>query len=228
MMAMLVTLLGVTLSQDAQAFYNSSTGRWLNRDPNGERGGKNLYSYALNRPTAKFDLDGRMTMREIVTQLLVPPTSGDYAGEIGLTWFESFNPKATIYKSLDTPCCWKILLPGYADLYMWWVKGTPGPFGTGSVTDHEIQHVRAHRDTFRLFNYEASGYTGTCYSKPKAICFAGVINDQMVTAWLAHNRTENYWIDWYYRYAEIPQAKQRETEAFQKLTSSLEVCARLE
>ena len=35
--------------------YNPVLGRWINRDPIQENGGKNLYGYCLNNPVAKFD-----------------------------------------------------------------------------------------------------------------------------------------------------------------------------
>jgi hypothetical protein len=38
-----------------QIFYNTSTGRWLSRDPLGERGGKNLYGFAWNDPLSYLD-----------------------------------------------------------------------------------------------------------------------------------------------------------------------------
>lgn len=43
----------------AQAFYNPSTGRWLSRDPIGEKGGVNLYGFVGNRPSTRVDPDGR-------------------------------------------------------------------------------------------------------------------------------------------------------------------------
>ncbi len=46
-------------SQEAQAFYNPSTGRWLSRDPIEERGGLNLHGFVGNDPIARFDQDGR-------------------------------------------------------------------------------------------------------------------------------------------------------------------------
>ena len=36
-------------------YYKPSTGRWLSRDPQGERGGKNLYAFAKNSPIARVD-----------------------------------------------------------------------------------------------------------------------------------------------------------------------------
>ena len=48
LMFVLVAALTVLLSHDAQAFYNTSTGRWLSRDPIEEQGGANVYRFASN------------------------------------------------------------------------------------------------------------------------------------------------------------------------------------
>jgi uncharacterized protein RhaS with RHS repeats len=39
-------------------YYDPQTGRWSSRDPIGERGGLNLYTFALNDPYNRFDLLG--------------------------------------------------------------------------------------------------------------------------------------------------------------------------
>jgi RHS repeat-associated protein len=39
-------------------YYNASTGRWLNRDPKTETGGKNLHCFVGNSPTVKVDALG--------------------------------------------------------------------------------------------------------------------------------------------------------------------------
>jgi uncharacterized protein RhaS with RHS repeats len=36
-------------------YYNPSTGRWLSRDPIGEKGGLNLYAFVANQPTISVD-----------------------------------------------------------------------------------------------------------------------------------------------------------------------------
>ena len=43
----------------AKAFYDPNVGRWINRDPIGERGGINLYGFVRNNPLRFVDTDGR-------------------------------------------------------------------------------------------------------------------------------------------------------------------------
>jgi RHS repeat-associated protein len=50
--------------------YNPSLGRWINRDPIGQRGGINLYGYGANRPTSLRDLSG-------LVAILSNPISGE-------------------------------------------------------------------------------------------------------------------------------------------------------
>ena len=71
---MLLTILGLLIGLDAQAFYNPSSGRWLSRDPIDERGhltsvgekknkivvnNHNPYWFVKNNPVTLFDGDGR-------------------------------------------------------------------------------------------------------------------------------------------------------------------------
>src|SRR6266536_2339714 len=46
------------LPQAGQCFYNTSTGKWLSRDPIEEKGGKNLYAFVDNNPADKIDAFG--------------------------------------------------------------------------------------------------------------------------------------------------------------------------
>ena len=60
-------------------YSNPSTGRWLSRDPIGEKVGLNLYCFVNNSPATRFDPDGRITFsdsclpraREIVLQAVM-------------------------------------------------------------------------------------------------------------------------------------------------------------
>jgi hypothetical protein len=52
---LLLLLLLMVGSPSAHAYYNPTAGKWLSRDPIGERGGKNLYGFVRNRPIYRFD-----------------------------------------------------------------------------------------------------------------------------------------------------------------------------
>ena len=57
--------------------YNPSTGRWLSRDPIGERGGVNLYGFVGNAPLDNQDALGLITRDEV--RLLSRVYDGVYA-----------------------------------------------------------------------------------------------------------------------------------------------------
>ena len=56
--SMLIALLSIVMTHSAHAFYNPETGRWMNRDPIGERGGLNLYGMVGNDIVNKVDASG--------------------------------------------------------------------------------------------------------------------------------------------------------------------------
>ncbi len=56
-------------------YYNPGTGRWPNRDPIGELGGKNLYGFAFNDPLSKADPDGRLVLVDDATLLAIAATA---------------------------------------------------------------------------------------------------------------------------------------------------------
>jgi hypothetical protein len=51
--------------QTAHCFYNSSTGRWINRDPLQERGGANIYSFIGNSPMNAVDYNGWLRIKRL-------------------------------------------------------------------------------------------------------------------------------------------------------------------
>ena len=50
----------LTTAHLASAFYDPSLGRWINRDPIGEKGGKNLHVFVGNAPVNNVDALGRI------------------------------------------------------------------------------------------------------------------------------------------------------------------------
>lgn len=57
-LGLLILLIALFAMQPVSAFYNSDIGRWANRDPIGERGGLNLFTFAINNPLSGIDLFG--------------------------------------------------------------------------------------------------------------------------------------------------------------------------
>jgi hypothetical protein len=49
----------LTATYTASAFYDPTIGRWINRDPIGERGGSALYGFVHNHPTIAYDALGK-------------------------------------------------------------------------------------------------------------------------------------------------------------------------
>ena len=64
---LMVALAWLALPASVSAFYNPSTGRWLNRDPIGTRGGPNEFAFTKNCPVCNVDRLG---------QQIVPPLFG--------------------------------------------------------------------------------------------------------------------------------------------------------
>lgn len=58
--AILIWIAGTTF---AQAFYNSTSGRWLNRDPIEEKGGTAIVSFLSNDAISHIDKDGRISVQ---------------------------------------------------------------------------------------------------------------------------------------------------------------------
>jgi RHS repeat-associated protein len=68
-------------------YYEPNLHRWLNRDPAGERGGWNLYTYAANSPFGYYDSWGLSEQRNLLSGPTA--TQGGYTDPFG-NWHESF------------------------------------------------------------------------------------------------------------------------------------------
>lgn len=58
LLCLLVGLCLVLVPSTGQCFYNPNSGKWLSRDPIGEKGGKNLFVFVSNRPQGTTDALG--------------------------------------------------------------------------------------------------------------------------------------------------------------------------
>jgi RHS repeat-associated protein len=216
----------------ALRYLNTPTGGWLSRDPVGEGGGRNLYCFVGNCPVVLFDPDGRMSLRIFEWQLPRIPTNGPYTNADGLTWFNIFDPRATVYSSTEAPCCSKIFLPGHADIYSWWVVNSPVDQQGLTAQGHELVHVALHKQTYDDFNADAADYVGPCFSKCKANCYKDVINGPMKAAWLAFNNVINLQFDCSAgqqdRCDQLSGAQQQESAAWQALEQAEAGCGTLQ
>jgi hypothetical protein len=113
---LLVGLLGALFAQEAQAFYNPSTGRWLSRDPIEERGGLNLYRFVDGDAISSIDPNGQFKWWDCVAcaAALVGKLGGGLAGCAYGCW-EVSSPNYPYGQCLDecvtkhfSPCeLWK-------------------------------------------------------------------------------------------------------------------------
>ena len=75
--------------------YNPVDGRWINRDPIGEKGGNNTYGFVRNKPIRSVDLFGLTD--SVTTSFLAAIASGDVAAlELILTTGEGVLTEAEI------------------------------------------------------------------------------------------------------------------------------------
>jgi hypothetical protein len=83
----------LVVAMPANGFYDPSLGRWINRDPIGERGGANLYSFILNQPTRFMDRWGLEPCGDGWGGKLYPPFQGPTLPSKGNCWrFACNNP----------------------------------------------------------------------------------------------------------------------------------------
>gem|GEM_PF-3983359 len=130
-------------------FYSPDLGRWLSRDPLGERGGINLYSFVLNAPVNKIDPFGFCTLT--VVNLTSSPLTGlpggtdpvgdgsiplptDVPGGVG-GWYEA-NPPVPSLQDNQCPkgACGFNLTVSSCSATIWVIVNDP------AVIPHEISH----------------------------------------------------------------------------------------
>jgi hypothetical protein len=168
MIALLAGLL--TLPAAVHAFYNPEAGRWLNRDPIEERGGKNLYRLLDNDSLSRVDVLGLDDFLWIEPNEVQPPHAVPDRG--GWTDWEEFAPEALAYS--PDGCCFGVRLSGGRARAV--VVYGPGEFLGHNVLEHERFHVTQHlRPAYDQFKATASGLGRPCMSKARAVCLSTVI-----------------------------------------------------
>jgi hypothetical protein len=109
------------LPSTAQCFYNPSTGRWISRDPIGEKGGFSLYAFGQNDPQDQVDALGLVAARSgshscrrcRVNSMNLVPGAWHYKSGYGSLYF-TFSINATLSDELrlgdrDAPSCCKYI-----------------------------------------------------------------------------------------------------------------------
>ena len=76
---------------NASAFYDPGTQRWLNRDPLGESGGKNIFRFVGNNPIYNIDKYGLFVV-EILDAIFATPTGGKTTLSCKLEGVEEYCP----------------------------------------------------------------------------------------------------------------------------------------
>jgi RHS repeat-associated protein len=82
-------------------YYSPRLGRWLNRDPIKERGGKNLYRFVLNSPLGWIDPDGLIPQDSQPASQKAPPERQqlEYRGKTYYFW-DWTEPKNSIWQRM--------------------------------------------------------------------------------------------------------------------------------
>lgn len=168
------------LPQTAHCFYNPGTGRWLNRDPQEEAGGRSLYVAFSNGPVDRVD---RLGLKDFEWKYPIyeRPHEGPSGDKYGSTKWIAFRPRVHKWQRPGSPCCWGMSFDGdYAQLQVWWVKGD------ARDKQHELFHVNHHYyPAYVGFRSEASSYMAPCKTELAAACFASAIEGELARAYMS-------------------------------------------
>ena len=151
-------------------FMNASTGRWVSRDPIGERGGRNLFGYANNEPVDKTDYLGKSpscACPDSISIESLTPLNGPYpnSGPLiqgqpihpGLWWGHSFDLKVCL-----TYYCSQASTP---PSLQWFERSSRDFFGVPANTE---------RDSFIMFPTSVQAHQWSNRREPpppSQICF---------------------------------------------------------
>ncbi len=141
-------------------YYHTNLGRWLSRDPIGEKGGINLYGFVGNSPVNGNDVIGAYPKAKNLTK---PGQPVGWDGEVK----PRFVSRTLIVR---TPC-----KEGFSQLQ--WSSDTfasvVGYLGTSKASEnHEMHHVEGLISSWDLFMAKAEReYIGRCMCDAAAACY---------------------------------------------------------
>jgi hypothetical protein len=138
----------VLVAPNARAFYNPSAGRWLSRDPIGERGGPNVFHFVHNDPLASVDYLGQYELKG---------RHFDPRGNIGGATVMSPRMKVTDVSigsarafggAPGSPCCCRLVSATWSANITIYLESDPNALvykvGAGDqLLQHEIVHATA-------------------------------------------------------------------------------------
>jgi hypothetical protein len=95
----------LVLPLPTRAFYNPQAGRWLSRDPIGEKGGRNLFALVHNDPVKRVDYLGLEFVNPFPWALdcRCIKKGFDWAKEYGEKWDKLYDTEKKWIK--ENPCC---------------------------------------------------------------------------------------------------------------------------
>lgn len=99
-------------TREAQAFYNPTTGRWLNRDPIGERGDLNVYGFVRNDGIGDVDILGKRKTRFSLTEMqqMLNRSKEAFRHKLSIKcpWFMKSGSESWLAEDGRVQCCdWK-------------------------------------------------------------------------------------------------------------------------
>jgi RHS repeat-associated protein len=149
-------------------FYNPSTGRWLSRDPIGERGGKNNYAFACNDSINGVDVLGlhQFTLKKNPGRIEKPRPLPGVPDELmgGETTFWLLD-REWVEKVKGE---WYVRGKGESTIGFW--------YSSPESETHELHHVSDDESVWNEFVSEADPYIDKPFcSKKKAECFREVV-----------------------------------------------------
>ncbi len=153
-------------------FYNSQSGRWINRDPIEERGGRPLYAFVFNATISNYDSLGHtcapLARRDLGIRPYYTNRTDVVHGETAPTWVMSpvigrcFPGFSTCQYKVRINACW-------ASASYW--------YDSEETRLHELDHVDRYAANWGNLLAVIEGFVDVCVSQQKAACYQSLISN---------------------------------------------------